>query len=163
MQTPNTTNTHPYEGQFTQDNHSSSTKGTGFSTGMLVGGLIGAAAALLFAPKTGKEMRDSLVSQSSNLMDKTMQVKDEAMLHAQLGAMDAKDKVSNMSTTASSAVTSLKEKAGNLSISAKQKLQEAKSQTSANEGSDPMNTAGSVPDTSSPYSSAANAQATKQG
>jgi gas vesicle protein len=158
MQTQNT-NTKDSQHYENYDSYSS-TKGTGFSTGMLVGGLIGAAAALLLAPKTGKDMRDTLMTQSSVLKEKTMQMKDEAMLKAQLGTMDAKDKVTNIGTAATSAVTSVKEKASNLSISAKQKLQEAKN--TSNDESDPMNTAGSVPDTAGSYSTG-DAQATKQG
>lgn len=45
------TKQHPYQ---TQD----SSKGGGFLAGIIVGGLIGAAAALLSSPKSGREMRD---------------------------------------------------------------------------------------------------------
>lgn len=38
--------------------------------GALLGGLVGAAAALLFAPKSGKELRNQLNNQAANLLDK---------------------------------------------------------------------------------------------
>jgi gas vesicle protein len=93
--------------------------GTGFTTGLVLGGLAGAAAALLLAPKKGNELREDLKGSSIRLKERTMQMKDETMLKAKLGKMDAKD-----------GVDSLKEKSSNLSVSARQKLQEAKNKAS---------------------------------
>jgi gas vesicle protein len=92
-------------------------KGSGsrFATGLVVGSLVGAAAALLYAPKKGNEFRNDLRDTSIKLKERTMQKKDETMLKAKLGKMDAKD-----------AVNSMKEKSGSMSVSARQKLQEAK-------------------------------------
>jgi gas vesicle protein len=87
---------------------------SGFATGLLIGGLVGAAAALLYAPKKGNELRDDLRDSSMKLKERTMQMKDETMLKAKLGKMDAKD-----------SVDSLKEKSSNMTVSARQKLQEA--------------------------------------
>ncbi|WP_144701391.1 YtxH domain-containing protein [Fictibacillus phosphorivorans] len=92
---------------------------SGFATGLVVGGLVGAAAALLYAPKNGNEFRNDLRDSSIKLKERTQQMKDETMLKAKLGTMDAKD-----------TVASLKEKSGNLSLSARQKLQEAKNTAS---------------------------------
>jgi gas vesicle protein len=97
----------------TYDNKKGS--GSGFTTGLVVGSLVGAAAALLYAPKKGNEFRNDLRDSSIKLKERTMQKKDETMLKAKLGKMDAKD-----------AVESMKEKSSSMSVSARQKLQEAK-------------------------------------
>ncbi|MFG6494493.1 YtxH domain-containing protein [Fictibacillus sp. UD] len=107
----------------TRDNYDTnvSKKGnsSGFTTGLVVGSLVGAAAALLYAPKKGNEFRNDLRDSSIKLKERTQQLRDETKLKAQLGKMDAKD-----------TVASIKEKSGNLSFSARQKLQEAKSTVS---------------------------------
>lgn len=100
-------------------NVSKKSNASGFATGLVVGGLVGAAAALLYAPKNGNEFRNDLRDSSIKLKERTQQMKDETMLKAKLGTMDAKD-----------TVASIKEKSGNLSLSARQKLQEAKNTAS---------------------------------
>lgn len=46
-------------------------------TGILIGGLVGAAAMLLFAPQSGEEMRANLLEKAEELRDKTSEtVKD---------------------------------------------------------------------------------------
>ena len=47
-----------------------------FITGAVIGGLIGAAAALFLAPKSGREMRESVSGQAAALKDRTVQMKD---------------------------------------------------------------------------------------
>ncbi|WP_068610061.1 YtxH domain-containing protein [Paenibacillus swuensis] len=46
-------------------------KGKTFIIGSLVGGLIGSVAALLFAPKAGKELRTDIAQQCNAVADKT--------------------------------------------------------------------------------------------
>jgi gas vesicle protein len=101
----------------TRETYDNYKKGTGsrFATGLVVGGLVGAAAALLYAPKKGNEFRNDLRDSSIKLKERTIQKKDETMLKAKLGKMDAKD-----------AVQSMKDKSSSMSVSARQKLQEAK-------------------------------------
>ncbi|HVO66219.1 MAG TPA: YtxH domain-containing protein [Syntrophales bacterium] len=41
-----------------------------FIKGLLIGGLIGASIGILFAPKSGKEMREEICSKSEELMAK---------------------------------------------------------------------------------------------
>lgn len=60
-----------------------------FLVGALVGGVIGAAAALFLAPKTGQEMRENLSSQASQLKDKSIEI----------GAV-AKDKTTELTSVA---------------------------------------------------------------
>ncbi|WP_052404769.1 YtxH domain-containing protein [Bacillus rubiinfantis] len=52
-------------------------EGTGsFVLGALVGGVIGAAAALLFAPKTGKELRHTISNNAGSITTKAEQLSD---------------------------------------------------------------------------------------
>jgi gas vesicle protein len=66
---------HPYQ---TQD----SSKGGGFLAGIIVGGLIGAAAALLSSPKSGREMRDLIDERTAparqRLTEQTQVVREKA-------------------------------------------------------------------------------------
>ncbi|MDM5337680.1 YtxH domain-containing protein [Fictibacillus enclensis] len=98
---------------------------SGFTTGVLVGGLVGAATALLLTPKSGKEMRAGISSQTSNLKEKTMQMKDEAKLQTQLGTMAGKEKASNM-------MDSVKDKANQVTSQAKEKVSSMKNKKNAN-------------------------------
>ena len=43
--------------------------GSGFFVGLLAGGAIGAAFALLYAPKTGKELRQDIKSRTDDYLD----------------------------------------------------------------------------------------------
>lgn len=52
-------------------------KKKGFVIGALVGSAIGATAALLFAPKTGKEMRKDIADKSHDLYDKGVLIAGE--------------------------------------------------------------------------------------
>jgi len=69
------TKQHPYR---TQD----SSKGGGFLAGIIVGGLIGAAAALLSSPKSGREMRDLIDERTAparqRLAEQTQVVREKA-------------------------------------------------------------------------------------
>lgn len=48
-----------------------------FIAGAVIGGVVGAAAALLLAPKAGKEIRSGLNNQVNNLFEKTTQLSDD--------------------------------------------------------------------------------------
>ena len=49
-----------------------------FVIGALVGGIVGAAAGLLLAPKAGRELRDDVAHQAVNLKDKSMELSSTA-------------------------------------------------------------------------------------
>ncbi|KGX89149.1 hypothetical protein N784_02145 [Pontibacillus litoralis JSM 072002] len=49
-----------------------------FLIGSLIGGIVGASVALLFAPKSGKEMRDDLNEGATQVRDRAMEWKDMA-------------------------------------------------------------------------------------
>ena len=57
---------------------------SGFFKGFLFGGIIGAVAALLFAPKTGREMREDLARRS-------LELKDDIELNLELAVKKAED------------------------------------------------------------------------
>lgn len=56
-----------------KENHTSKN----FIAGAVIGGVVGAAAALLLAPKAGKEIRSGLNNQMTNLLEKTTQLSDD--------------------------------------------------------------------------------------
>ncbi len=56
--------------------------GTGFVSGFLLGGLVGAAAALLLTPRSGDETRDSLMERGIELKIKAEEVAGKAMEEA---------------------------------------------------------------------------------
>ena len=74
--------------------------------GLLIGGLIGAALGILFAPKSGKETREDLASKADELLGM------------------AKEAIEKSKTAYEKAVKSLK----GLEISAKEKTEEVKSE-----------------------------------
>lgn len=82
----------------------SSVSGKDFVIGALVGGIIGAAAALFLAPKAGKDLRNDVVVQATNLKEKssdfTSQAKEKAEVLKGKGAelaSQAKEKSAQIS------------------------------------------------------------------
>ncbi|AYC29874.1 YtxH domain-containing protein [Paenisporosarcina cavernae] len=73
--------------------------GKDFLIGALVGGVIGAAAALFLAPKTGKELRENVSTQAVNLKDKTAEF-----------STTAKEKTSQLSSQLKEQSTTMMEK-----------------------------------------------------
>lgn len=50
-----------------------------FMVGAVIGGLVGAAAALFLAPKSGRELRDTINQQAGSVKEKTVQLKDNVV------------------------------------------------------------------------------------
>ena len=82
-----------------------------FVTGAIVGGLAGALAALLLAPKSGKELRGSLNEQTSSLKNKSVDLASVAKEKAS----GLKDTVSQQSSTIVNKVKDMKTKGENSS------------------------------------------------
>ncbi|MDZ4713508.1 MAG: YtxH domain-containing protein [bacterium] len=91
-----------------------------FILGLLTGGLVGAAAALLYAPKTGKELRkdinykkDELLNEASNVVDNAKKRASGIITEAKERAMyiveEGKKKVSSAADTASGFISEEKE------------------------------------------------------
>lgn len=78
-----------------------------FMVGAIIGGLAGAAAALLLAPKSGKELRTSFNQQTSNILEKTDKVKNTAMMKTNEIASAAKEKANSLAQTVSQQSNSL--------------------------------------------------------
>ncbi|TXK86100.1 YtxH domain-containing protein [Paenibacillus sp. N3.4] len=53
---------------------SNETRGKDLLIGAVVGGLLGAATALLFAPKSGRELRGDIADHAQTVSDKTVQI-----------------------------------------------------------------------------------------
>lgn len=88
-----------------------------FLLGAIVGGVIGAAAALFLAPKSGKEMRDDFSTQAAQLKEKGIEISTVAKDKATEFTSVAKDKATELSSVA-------KEKATEFSSVAKDKASE---------------------------------------
>lgn len=88
-----------------------------FLFGAVVGGVIGAAAALFLAPKTGKEMRDDLSTQAGQIKDKSIELSAIAKEKATEYGSVAKDKATEYSAIA-------KDKATEFTTTAKEKTEE---------------------------------------
>lgn len=82
-----------------------------FVTGAIVGGLAGALAALLLAPKSGKELRGTLNEQTSSLKNKSVDLASVAKEKAS----GLKDTVSQQSSTIVNKVKDMKSKSENTS------------------------------------------------
>ena len=88
-----------------------------FLLGAIVGGVIGAAAALFLAPKTGKEMRDDFSTQAVQLKEKGIEISTIAKDKATEYSSAAKDKAVEYSSIA-------KDKATEFTSTAKEKTDE---------------------------------------
>ena len=96
-----------------------------FLLGAVVGGVIGAVAALFLAPKTGKEMREDFTSQAGQLKEKGIEISAVAKDKATEFTSIAKDKATEYSEVAKNKATEYtsvaKEKASEYSSVAKDK------------------------------------------
>ncbi len=108
--------------------------GTGILFGFLAGGTIGAALALLFAPKSGKELREDIRSKTDNCFDEADKYVEEAKVKAKelinegkkrsdKLINDAKVKSDELLRDAESIFNEAKEKANSTIASGKNTLQ----------------------------------------
>ncbi|MDR6879007.1 YtxH domain-containing protein [Bacillus sp. 3255] len=75
--------------------------------GAVVGGLLGAATALLFAPKSGRELRSDIADNAKAVSDKTVQI-------ASTVSQKTQDVAKSVSTTTSDLVGKAKDTAANV-------------------------------------------------
>lgn len=64
-----------------------------FLTGFFVGGLIGAAAAMLFAPQSGQETREQLAHKASELTEQATKAAEDARERAEKALTEAREKL----------------------------------------------------------------------
>jgi len=97
----------------------------GFVAGLFAGGIIGAALALLYAPKSGKELRAELKERADHLIEdadeylnsaqeKAQQIVSEAKKRSDLLISDAKKKADSLLQDAEKVIVDAKTKAGTL-------------------------------------------------
>ncbi|NOV00880.1 YtxH domain-containing protein [Paenibacillus planticolens] len=82
-------------------------KGKDLLIGAVVGGLLGAATALLFAPKSGRELRSDIAENAKAVSDKTVQI-------ASTVSQKTQDVAKSVSTTTSDFVGKAKDTAANV-------------------------------------------------
>jgi len=61
-----------------------------FLSGLIIGGLVGAAAALLLAPQSGEETRELIRDKSIELKDRAVETAEEARVKAEAAAAEAR-------------------------------------------------------------------------
>lgn len=81
-----------------------------FLTGFVVGGLVGAAVALLFAPQSGEETRAIIKEKSIELKDKAVETVEEAYARAEAAAQEAKARADELARVAQERAEELKKR-----------------------------------------------------
>jgi len=95
----------------------------GFLIGAVIGGAVGTVAALLFAPKSGRELRREISDKTDDVVDKAQQLFNKASGQFEDGLEDV---INEGRIRAESIVSSARHQADNLMSSAEQVLREAK-------------------------------------
>ncbi|WP_010174246.1 YtxH domain-containing protein [Bacillus coahuilensis] len=89
----------PLDGVATLEDTKQDTAGRDFVLGAVLGGLVGAATALFLAPKPGKELREDMNSQASNLKVKATEWKETAVTKGSSIVEATKDKTASLQTS----------------------------------------------------------------
>lgn len=85
--------------------------GKSFIAGAIIGGLIGAASALLFAPKAGKELREDITEQYHKTSAKTKEIAETVSHKTQEIAKEVSEKTQHIAKDVSAKSQELAEKA----------------------------------------------------
>ncbi|MGX1263389.1 gas vesicle protein [Rossellomorea marisflavi] len=91
--------TQQYNQQNPNQSNDSNINSKDFIIGTLIGGIVGAATALLLAPKSGKDLRSDINEQAGAWKEKTSQWKDTAVEKSNELAAAAKEKSSTLTKT----------------------------------------------------------------
>ncbi len=117
-------------------------EGTGLAKGLLIGfftgGLIGAALALLYAPKSGKELREDLRQSTDKILEDAEHYLDTAKKKATELINDGKEKSETLIAEAKTKANELLKDAEDILASAKKRVADeaATVQTAVKEGVD---------------------------
>jgi gas vesicle protein len=95
-----------------------------FVAGFLIGGLVGAATALLIAPQSGEETRAIIRDRSIELRDRAYESADQARQRAEIALEDARQR-------ADSAIQETKRRADELAVLTKQRLKKSEGDAGA--------------------------------
>jgi len=99
---------------------------SGFFKGFLFGGLIGAIAALLFAPKTGREMREDISRRGRELKDDVELKLEQAVKRAEEILAESREKLENFRADAEAGLKDLEATAASKYTEGKDALKEKK-------------------------------------
>lgn len=87
-----------YETRENHQNRNDAVQGTNnFILGAILGGIAGAAVGMLFAPKTGKELRGTLNQQANSLLDKSVKLSGDVVEKGSELAAVTKEKATSLS------------------------------------------------------------------
>jgi gas vesicle protein len=95
-----------------------------FFKGLLIGGTIGAIAALLFAPKSGKELRGDIRRKSEEAVEGSKRLYNDARTRASAIITEAVEKAQALREEASEQLATARQKAEELLTTAGQKVEE---------------------------------------
>lgn len=97
-----------------------------FIKGLLVGGLIGAALGILYAPKSGKETREEIGRKTEELMAKAKEEYEVALEKSKKAYDAAVNRLKQMESSAKEKVDEMEEKVSALTELGKDTLQDTK-------------------------------------
>lgn len=108
--------------------------GKGLLIGFLTGAAVGSIIALLYAPKSGKELREDIKNKSQDLIedadeyiskakDKASQLINEGKKKSEKLVAETKEKVDNLLDEAEKILSDAKDKAGNVAHLGKEKIE----------------------------------------
>lgn len=119
----------------TRENHQGRSeeekKSNQFLLGALIGGIAGAVAGMLFAPKAGKELRGTINEQASAFLERSTQMREDVVDKSAELAVVTKEKAASLSKAVAQQSTDLVQKAKGLSSSSP-KAEEVEKETSTN-------------------------------
>jgi gas vesicle protein len=95
-----------------------------FFKGLLIGGTLGALAALLFAPKSGKELRGDIVRKGEEAVEGSKRIYNDARTRASAIITEAVDKAQALREEATEQLASARQKAEELLTNAGHKAEE---------------------------------------
>lgn len=132
-----------------------SDRGSGFGA-FLVGGLIGAAIGLLYAPRSGRETRQILVGEGEEMMDRATTAIRDAQDKALVTIRDTQTRLEALNMEAKDRISKLQEIAGTTLEEQKESLKkgysEAKKVVKENEEPEPTTTTPTTTGTNIPRS-----------
>jgi gas vesicle protein len=81
-----------------------------FLSGLIIGGLVGAAVALLLAPQSGEETRELIRDKSIELKDRAAETAEEARIKAEAAAAEARARADHLAHDAKVKADELKQR-----------------------------------------------------